>query len=97
MNDEDWGPWVEHDGKSCPLPIGTLVQMVFQSFNHKDRFYTKTGDVLGGRSWYWKYWGKQVNGHVLTRIVRYRVKRPNALKELIKIAEHPEKELENVE
>ena len=21
----EWGPWIEHDGKGCPVPVGTVV------------------------------------------------------------------------
>jgi len=28
IDETEWGPWVEHDGRGCPLPDGTLV-MVF--------------------------------------------------------------------
>ena len=28
MNDEiQWGPWIDHDGHGCPLPIGTVVRV----------------------------------------------------------------------
>lgn len=23
---EEWGPWIEHDGKGCPLPVGIMCE-----------------------------------------------------------------------
>ena len=27
MSDAEWGPWIEHDGKGCPVPVGTMIEM----------------------------------------------------------------------
>ena len=27
MSDE-WGPWIEHDGKGCPVPNGTIIHAI---------------------------------------------------------------------
>lgn len=31
------GDWLEHDGKSCPVPPGTMVEAVFMTVVVKDR------------------------------------------------------------
>ena len=25
---EEWGPWIEHDGKGCPVPVGTYCGVI---------------------------------------------------------------------
>lgn len=27
MSDDFWGPWIEHDGKGCPISIGEYFQL----------------------------------------------------------------------
>lgn len=72
MNDE-WGPWIEHDGRGCPLPAGTIVEVVCE-----DRFGYRRHEV--GRtdgetysSWDWSFFPE------LQKIVRYRSKKPRGL------------------
>lgn len=71
-----WGPWVVHDGKGCPVPTGTIVEVVFE-----DRFgfamrslSTVSGDPHS--SWDWRYYPE------LKRIIRYRQKKPKGLEML---------------
>ncbi len=73
---EGWGPWVIHDGKGCPVPVGTIVEVVFE-----DRFgfamrgvSTVSGDPHS--SWDWRYYPE------LKRIIRYREKKPRGLEML---------------
>lgn len=88
-DDEQWGPWTEHDGKGCPC-IGMLAEVEYAD-----------GDVLVLRlgvgwfstgaeahyngplyrtSWDWSTEGRQVP------VVRYRVRKPRALLDLIERA-----------
>lgn len=70
---EDWGPWVVHDGRGCPLPAGTIVEVVCE-----DRFGFALRRILtvhGGdySSWNWAHYPK------LMRVIRYREKKPKGL------------------
>jgi hypothetical protein len=65
-----WEPWVQHDGRGCPVPPGTLVEVVCE-----DRFgyrRTEMGRTDGSSysSWDWSFFPE------LQKIVRYRRKRP---------------------
>jgi len=71
--DQEWGPWVIHDGKGCPVRRGTIVEVVCE-----DRFgYTMrhVSCVDGGAysSWDWSHYPE------LKRILRYRERKPRGL------------------
>jgi len=79
---EEWGPWIEHDGKGCPCP-GNFVEMVVVHA----RFRVVTQTVLreweakycgvagqnGGGSWNW------ANYPELAKVVRYRIRKPRGM------------------
>jgi len=70
---EEWGPWILHDGKGCPLPKGTVVEVVFEDrFGFAMRLVSR---VEGGSysSWDWRYHPE------LKKIIRYREKKPKGL------------------
>ena len=92
---EVWGPWAQHDGAGCPLPVGTVVEVVCE-----DRFgylQSQIGRVDGDSysSWDWSHFPE------LKKIVRYRKKNPEGIALLRKIAREvdgpkiPNKTLEN--
>jgi hypothetical protein len=75
--DKEWGPWVKHDGSSCPLKVGTLVHAVYTRGDCRTILHLPS--VLeAGKSWVIAYatgglaW---VDGHVS----EYRVKKPKGL------------------
>ena len=73
---EEWGPWVIHDGMGCPVPAGTIVEVVcLDRFGFSMRSVTL---ALGGSysSWNWEHFP------VLKRITRYRVKKPKGMRQL---------------
>lgn len=70
---EEWGPWIEHDGKGCPC-VGAFVHIVYA-----DGFERK-GRATGGGSW------RSSSGLIL--ILRYRIRKPRALIELIEMVEN---------
>jgi hypothetical protein len=92
---EEWGPWIEHDGKGCPC-LGMLVEVV-----HEVAIGYKMGSAIliqgtrinppkitiagskGGKSWDHSNWPE------CSRIIRYRIRRPAALQTLIQIAANP--------
>lgn len=74
--DSVWGPWIVHDGSGCPLPAGTIVEVVYE-----DRFGYKSASIgctdgSGYSSWDWTYYPE------LKKILRYREKKPKALEQL---------------
>lgn len=71
--EDDWGPWIRHDGKGCPVRVGTIVEVVCE-----DRFgftMRQIACVAGGSysSWDWSHYPE------LKKIIRYREKRPKGL------------------
>lgn len=77
-DDEEWGPWVEHDGKGCPVPLGMFVRIDVGRHNivGVGRYY----DFLvheGTVAWSgWPY------------VARYRIRKPRALRKLIRLVEN---------
>ena len=81
---EEWGPWVEHDGKSCPK--GQVVKAVFRYRNGKKELRGPfvAGDQ-GGSSWIWgdtqkpETWSVLPDGRRAMPIVSYQIKKPKGL------------------
>lgn len=94
MSDE-WGPWIEHDGRGCPC-VGQYVHVRYK--NPAGLFIGPNGELdadragavgvaSGSPSWAWApHWNP---------IIRYRIRKPRALKQLREIARNPERELED--
>ena len=61
------------------MPTGTLVELVSEF--HEGRFVGPYCDkVMGGRSWNWDFWRRRAEcGRLISRIVRYRIRRPRGL------------------
>jgi hypothetical protein len=97
MSDE-WGPWIEHDGKGCPC-VGQYVEtrlnlragyvMPGCPSSLVDGGMGTVGIATGGVSWYW--------AAGFARVIRYRIRRPRALQTLIEIAANPAPLPEEVE
>lgn len=85
MGDE-WGPWIEHDGKGCPVARGTLVQV-----ERRDgevavlRALTNGVPELGGDCLFdrWVHLPKPKD------IIRYRVRKPRGVSILEGIVANP--------
>lgn len=90
-----WGPWIEHDGRGCPVK-GQLVQIAVLMPWGKYKVY---GPVIAGSdcsangidpdqsdvsAWVWPNGKPEPE-----RITHYRVRRPRALEQLRQIAENP--------
>lgn len=85
---EEWGPWIEHDGGPCPVPKGTWVIGQFRS-GDVQAWQALTMGLVGGVSlWEWR-------GYIaLPRdVMRYRIRRPDALRRLIDLAADPDRGL----
>jgi hypothetical protein len=81
---DDWGPWVEHDGKGCPCR-GKYAQLVLTDILAPRRFETLVESVVWGdlgehSAWLWE------NAADVQVVVRYRIRRPRALSEMIRRA-----------
>lgn len=97
---EEWGPWIEHDGKGCPVIKGETVETVFSQ-----PFGEEVGQGVagsgGGGSWAWRkirYVGIVCYDESSAPIIRYRVRRPRALQQLIQVVENlpaPSKQYED--
>lgn len=98
----DWGPWIEHDGKGCPVSIGYVVQARWLATNSGNRYQKGdtgltrivqvTDAVVQHLAWDWRNEGKVFGGKRCSgRFTAYRIRRPKALEELIRLAqEFPE-------
>ena len=97
---EEWGPWIEHDGKPAPYLAGFWVEgdeQVGRLMGGGDLAATwvtreqwRVTDGLG-RSWDWSNWP------LYTRILRYRIRKPRGmtiLEELIADLPQPATEKE---
>jgi hypothetical protein len=79
LSDEEWGPWIEHDGSGCPV-VGKLCQMEFTN-----PFYSPVGHVdedgtvaisrrvAEGVAIQAPAWGGDMG---LNLILRYRIRQP---------------------
>jgi hypothetical protein len=78
---EDWGPWQVHDGKGCPVPLGTIIQMeAVSASGAKERL------IVVVRNSAMRLWvNPNVHGF---SIIRYRIRKPRALMDLIELVEN---------
>ena len=80
---------MDHDGKGCPLPIGTEFFGAYEADPGRFRFvYCKVRAEMP--SWDWSNWAKvwHCGGKVMA-LRRYKVRRPKALCDLISLAAAP--------
>ncbi len=91
--DEDWGPWIEHDGKGCPC-LGMWAERYGVSKTHFAgmpgvKEITKAGIVVNPLAWDWDNYGLPgPRGLLIPKIIRYRIRRPKALRDLIHMVEN---------
>ncbi len=79
---DEWGPWTEHDGKGCPC-VGQWVQAAFNVCTKPCSHGVLLNEIWEGRAtgrtcWVW--------GEGYDEIIRYRIRRPRALLDLIERA-----------
>lgn len=90
----EWGPWVEHDGRGMPVPVGTLVEVEYWK---PCRFVGPDGKPTGqfgttrvmvtALSTSWTYgdpsvratWSNGAGRGKAVPIIRYRVRKPRGL------------------
>lgn len=73
MNEEGWGPWIDHDGKGCPVPLGTIVKVI-----HEDGISSE-GPAEGSLCWVWGEIPSEDDTGWYVPIIKYRVKKPKGL------------------
>jgi hypothetical protein len=89
---EEWGPWIEHDGKGCPV-VGLYVRVVTEGEIQIDGI-PSTGCAAPppGFCSMW-IWASIPLCDEHLRVVRYRIRRPDSVRRLIDLAEDPQKGL----
>lgn len=83
---EDWGPWVQHDGKGCPC-VGQYVELELTTDGLGVTASGKTdwtiiGIVQAGNllAWDWsKFNTMKPNGMLTPKVIRYRIRRPKGM------------------
>lgn len=86
---EEWGPWIEHDCNGCAVEDGFLVQI--ECYTYQDRNYRC--EVQMGRDYTRADWNRADSTTRMLGlagqygILRYRIRKPRALQELIKLAQ----------
>lgn len=83
---EEWGPWIEHDGGPCPVTKGTLIMGQFRSGHVASWKALTIGHVGGHSAWEWRGYVPLPND-----VMRYRIRRPDALRRLIDLAADPDR------
>ncbi len=89
---EEWGPWIEHDGKGCPC-VGALVRVHGVSPSGIEVFIDTVARNTG--DWDWSKFGT-LGRNAATgvpgwggKVIRYRIRKPRALQTLIETAANP--------
>lgn len=87
---DDWGPWINHDGKGCPVARGTIVEVLHA--NGEEEVYRalcnfRPGWPGAGVANLWDWSTCQSYRAIDYRIVQYRVQKPRALVALIGMVE----------
>ena len=84
MVNEEWGPWIEHDGNYVPHLVGLWVRTVAEWPDGKlTERELRVGNGMGA-SWNWANFGP------FTRVLRYRIRKPRGLTILEQIAADPQ-------
>lgn len=82
---EEWGPWIEHDGKGCPC-VGALVNVQWCD----SEYTTGIAGSAGGSGW-------DVQKEPLMYVVRYRIRKPKGLTMLERVARDATAPIEQVD
>lgn len=84
MQDEQWGPWIEHDGKGCPVPDGTFVE-VYGWEVHRGSGLRRLSCNVGIAKAVQPMWEEVFPEG--PSVIRYRVRKPRALAKLRALVE----------
>jgi hypothetical protein len=75
---DEWGPWIEHDGKGCPC-VGQWVQAIVatpQAARFEVSHGRFDGPIWEGRATGIDGWNGPTEGF---EIIRYRIRKPRGL------------------
>lgn len=87
-DDADWGPWVDHDGRGCPVVGRVWIAVQAQAQDFPTISDEDWADRYAAEAWDASSWGKRdTDGVMWGVIIRYRVRRPKALRDLIALVE----------
>lgn len=87
-DDEDWGPWVDHDGRGCPLVGRVWIAVQGYAPGFEVRTDEDWSTNYSPEAWDSSFQGKvDEDGETWGLIIRYRVRRPKALRDLIDLVE----------
>jgi hypothetical protein len=80
MSDNDeWGPWIEHDGLDCPVAKGVIAQTIAISPINAE-IISIVACVEASPNWNWHFFGKRSpEGSLYRKIIRYRIRKPRGL------------------
>lgn len=86
MSDE-WGPWIEHDGLPRPELLGVYMRCRTAGGREEDGVQNACGFLPPGAASLW-VWASIPIWQWHHRIIRYRIRRPRALIEMIERVEN---------
>lgn len=94
MTQEEWGPWIEHDGRGCPADVcpGVYIAVVIRfASGREERSEGRIKNVP------YSLWEKSLvcwtgGTEDYAPIIRYRIRRPRGLILLQRITERPDRE-----
>lgn len=89
MSDEQWGPWIEHDGRRFPYGenVPLIAEIQTEISGESKILEGHSGDCMGA-------WLEIIRGRTL--IIRYRTRKPNGLTILESVLREVEREAEIV-
>lgn len=96
MTQEEWGPWIEHDGRGMPDEVrGMYIAITGKTLEGDER--TSEGfsplEVPQCALICWEGGGWLSEVHYAIPIIRYRIRKPCGLTILQRIAEQPDREM----
>ena len=83
---EEWGPWVEHDGMPRPELLGCYMAAVTLSGREEEGIQNACDTPPSGYHCAF-VWASLPKFRLGDKIIRYRIRRPRALRELIEMVE----------
>lgn len=87
---EEWGPWIEHDGRGCPC-VGLTVMAELKNGIIEGPFIAGKDAIesLGSPNVIGSAWVHKKHPHYNNNwIIRYRIRKPRALRQLIEMVEN---------
>ena len=73
MSDE-WGPWIEHDGKGCPVKAGMWIDVEYRGKRPDGGRVNRS--VVRAPNWIWPKEGGLLFAF---DVIRYRIRKPRGL------------------